>query len=181
MYTSAVPESTFEKGGICITADYTLLPTLGEPTASSAVVSFAVVNSQRLYCKYWIFKSANYRVFKPDGQLKQAKGVATNKHQGHDIETGKFYLNLNGINGYYWVIELSKINPLDNKYNWAVVSAPFKSDLFILARNTTHFKEYDEKIVLEIVKKRGFTNQWNKPIATEQPAGCKYAPLPAVW
>ena len=41
MYASAIPIATFERGGVCITADYY------DPVVTSAKVSFAVTNSEK--------------------------------------------------------------------------------------------------------------------------------------
>ena len=46
-YSSIIPEKTFEKNGVCITADYYNASVIN--TTSSVLTSFKLINSQRYY------------------------------------------------------------------------------------------------------------------------------------
>ena len=61
-----------------------------------------------------------------------------------------------------------------NQYDWAVVSTPFETQLFILARDVAFFKANYEAAVLSQVKSLGFDKYYNKPIQTYQGSDCKY-------
>ena len=63
-------------------------------------------------------------------------------------------------------------------YPWAVVSVPFQTSLFILARDVEEFKDKYEADVLALVHDMGFKHFYNKPIETVHTSECKYSPKP---
>lgn len=79
--------------------------------------------------------------------------------------------------GHYWVVALGPVVAKpdgSNQYDWAVVSTPFETQLFILARDVAFFKANYEAAVLSKVKSLGFDKFFNKPIQTYQGSDCKY-------
>eukprot|EP01039_Chlorochromonas_danica_P009034 gene9034-9970_t len=176
VYASLVPNVTFEQYGYCVTADY--YPTNIEGAA------FGVTNAQRLYG--------------PKGKLRSVNGYATgtsspgkflitfdtsNTNNEEDLtEVHDHVLNFQDNNddksrrGHYWVIDLGPV--VDGKYDWSVVSVPFGTSLYILARDVEKFRSQYESQVLEDVKKKGFKYPFNKPLPTYQSSDCDYAPQP---
>ena len=89
---------------------------------------------------------------------------------------GQFFLFLDGTPkvGNYWVVALGPKDPITGLYSWSVVSTPFETQLFILARDVAAFKATDEASVLELVKDKGFVLPFNKPLETYQGPDCVY-------
>lgn len=111
--------------------------------------------------------------------MDQVEGLA--KNDNFFEEPGKFKIDLESapMEGYYWVIAVGEIDAATNKYPWSVVSVPFGTTLFILARNITEFESKYESSVLQLVKSRGFKFFLNKPLPTFQSdTECVYAPVP---
>jgi len=149
-YSSYFPNITFEKNGYCVTADYGVISNS----------SISVVNAQAQ-------GSAN-------GELEIVDGTATVVDPKHP---GKLSLVFNDRNqflpGFYWIVALGPV--VNNKYEWSVVSAPFRLALFILARDVDKFRSTYEKDVLARVHGLGFTWAFNKPLPTYQDAlNCHY-------
>lgn len=113
----------------------------------------------------------------PKGRPKYALGKATNSYRGGKAVPGQFYLTFEGSHsvGFYWVIAVGPIDPVSKKYTWSVVSTPLKTDLFILARDVSAFRENDQALVLDLVRSKGFTKIWNSPIESYQSSDCDYS------
>lgn len=137
------------------------------------------------------------RLYGPKGKLRSVNGYATGTSS-----PGKFFITFDTSNtneeeeedlawvhgqennndddksrrGQYWVIDLGPI--VEGKYDWSVVSVPFGTSLYILARNVDTFRSQYESQVLEDVKKKGFKYPFNKPLPTYQSSDCDYAPQP---
>eukprot|EP01031_Cornospumella_fuschlensis_P033835 gene33835-40938_t len=183
MYSSLIPNSTFEKYGYCITADYYKTDITG--------AVFGITNAQRYYGPSGKLETVDGYATQPSGD--PGKFVITfDSTQGHNIdyydpndETMKIdnmYSSriMSQMKGNYWVIALGDPEPdkPKNPYPWAVVSQPFGLMLFILARDVELFRERYENEVLKLVKKKGFIFPFNKPLETYQGSSCQYAPEP---
>lgn len=121
------------------------------------------------------------RTGKPDGELEQVMGTATNDNPKED--PGKFSLVFDNmptpVPGSYWIVKVGDIPEGEDKYPWAIVSAPFQVMLWILARDVDSFGENYEQELLNVVEELGFTYFFNKPIKTFQSSSeCQYAPMP---
>ena len=133
-------DETFQKGGSCVTADYTLLEngTVG------------VKNSEILR----------------NGSVSTIDGIA---YYEEGNSGGELTVNLYGgspIPAPYWVIDLGPI--VDDAYDYAIVSDDKQVSLFILARDVERFFKLYNDEVLNIVEKMGFTRKYNKPLLVNQ-------------
>lgn len=108
----------------------------------------------------------------PSGPIVQVTGFAQNTS-----EVGQFVLTLNTTShpGYYWVIAYGQPSGNSTQYPWGVVSSPFRSTLFILARNVDDFYANYNDQVLALVERKNFTSAFNKPLQTYQGSDCAYA------
>lgn len=118
----------------------------------------------------------------PTGELKQVTGTAVNEEA--DREPGKYRISMDDssipFDGFYWVVAVGEIPSGKTQYPWAIVSVPFQTSLFILARDVDDFKQNYQTTALQIASEKGFTNFFNKPIATYQSTSeCQYPPAPA--
>lgn len=117
----------------------------------------------------------------PTGELRQVTGTAVN--EAADVEPGKYRLAIDQspipFDGFYWVVAVGEIPLGQTQYPWAVVTVPFQTCLFILARDVEDFKQNHQATVLQLVEDKGFNNFFNKPIATYQSSQCNYPPVPA--
>jgi hypothetical protein len=98
MYASIIPNTTYEKNGYCVTANYVV----------NSDNTVGVTNSQN--------------IGGPRGANETAFGTLypTPIHPGIPVEPGKFTLRIKRAHmiGFYWVIALGNINS-DGKYDWA--------------------------------------------------------------
>lgn len=120
-------DETFQKGGSCVTAEYTIL--------DSGNVS--VYNSEIL----------------PSGAISTIEGYAfyQNNNTG-----GELSVQLEGTPiAPYWVIELGPV--VDNQYDYSIVSDDKKLSLFVLARNIERFFDLYSVDVLDSLNSFGFT------------------------
>lgn len=78
--------------------------------------------------------------------------------------------------GFYWIVKLGDIEPGQSQYPYAIVSVPFQTSLFILARDVEEFRLKYKDSVLQLVKDMGFKYFFNKPIETYQSEECNYPP-----
>jgi lipocalin len=76
--------------------------------------------------------------------------------------------------GNYWIVALGDIPAEESQYPWSIVSTPFRTSLFILARDVERFRSVYAKEVFEIVRKEGFTFNYNRPLETYQGNDCLY-------
>jgi len=133
-------DETFQKGGSCVTADYTLLEngTVG------------VKNSEILR----------------NGSVSTIDGIA---YYEDGNSGGELTVKLYGgspIPAPYWVINLGPI--VDDAYDYAIVSDDKQVSLFVLARDVERFFKLYNDEVLDIVEKMGFTRKYNKPLLVNQ-------------
>jgi apolipoprotein D and lipocalin family protein len=133
-------DETFQKGGSCVTAEYTLLEngTVG------------VRNSEILR----------------NGSVSTIDGIA---YYEDGNSGGELTVNLYGgspVPAPYWVINLGPI--VNDEYDYAIVSDDKQISLFVLARDVERFfKLYDDD-VLDIVEDMGFIRKYNKPLLVNQ-------------
>ncbi|XP_033753730.1 apolipoprotein D-like [Pecten maximus] len=150
MYASQSVFATFERGAVCVTADYTM-----STDGSGKII---VLNSERL-------KNGN-------GSPKIIHGYATPSG-----EVGKLSVHLETVafSAPYWVVQLgpATFGP-NNTYEYAVVTDNFKATLFVLARDPDQFKLLHEASVLQYLNDNGFTKPLNKPISTYHGDDCLY-------
>jgi len=73
-----------------------------------------------------------------------------------------------------WVIQLGPPTYKGYFYQYAVVTDNFNLSLFVLARNTTEFKQNYEAEVLTKLDSQGFTKFYNKPRESYQGNDCVY-------
>lgn len=78
------------------------------------------------------------------------------------------------IGGDYFIIALGKINK-DGLYPWAVISSPFKINLYVLVRDVDLFYEKYNKFLLKYLSNNGFDREYNKPLQTYHGPDCLYA------
>jgi apolipoprotein D and lipocalin family protein len=133
-------DQTFQKGGSCVAADYTLLDdgTVG------------VVNTE-IY---------------PNGTTASITGTAYYE-KGHS--GGQLTVDLEGApmgGAPYWVVELGPV--VKDKYDYAIVSDNAKISLFVLARDVNRFFERYDRQVLDSVEDMGFTRKYNMPVLVNQ-------------
>lgn len=153
MYANYIVQYTFELGGVCVTADYGLLP---DGTGVS------VHNAQN--------------ILKPNGTTTIINGQATAKNAS---EPGKLTVTFNSVPfpGSYWIVKLGPV--VGGEYQYSVVTDAYAVTLFILARDPATFAEKYEKEAMEFVNPL-FAGFLRKPRPTVQGQDCLYSPVPSV-
>eukprot|EP01031_Cornospumella_fuschlensis_P025338 gene25338-30597_t len=176
MYSSLIPNSTFEKYGYCITADYYKTDITG--------ATFGIYQCSKLETVdgYATQPSGDPGKFVITFDSTQESNIDDYDPNDETMKIDNMYSsrNMSQMKGNYWAIALGDPEPdkPNNPYPWAVVSQPFGLMLFILARNVELFRERYENEVLKLVKKKGFIFPFNKPLETYQESNCQYAPEP---
>ena len=87
------------------------------------------------------------------------------------------YLIFDFFNLYLIILDLVvKLGPLtkDGKYAYSIVTSPFKSMLYVLARDPQTFRMKYMNEVFDYLNKNGFTYFFNKPRETYQESDCLY-------
>lgn len=110
------------------------------------------------------------------GELQQVSGFAYGTE-----EPGKFNIKFENMSqpGDYWITAVGPVNETtDGTYPWAIVSSPFLTTLFILARDVEQFRSTYQTTVLDLAKSQGFSSVFNRPLETFQSSICQYAPVP---
>jgi lipocalin len=157
-FSSFLANQTFEKNGYCVTADY----------VGVSETEFNITNAQNLGS--------------PTGKLNEikGKGVLPNPE-----EPGKWLVTFTDEKTHkrqqysgspYWIINLGPKNPTTEQYDYAVISAPLGTSLFILARNVSDFRSTYQQQLLADLKEQGFATPFNKPLETYQGPDCAYRP-----
>lgn len=108
----------------------------------------------------------------PQGMLHQASGAVITTDQ-----PGQFIILYPQAAMGYWVVALGDIPPGEDKYPWAVISAPHQYILYILARDVHHFRHHHQQHVLKWITDHGYTQDVNKPLETFQGDQCLYPPV----
>jgi apolipoprotein D and lipocalin family protein len=135
--------STFERGGRCITANYELV----------GANNISVHNSQ----------------LDANGNVQEIFGYAYISDQN---KPGQLTVNLDGHgNAPYWIYELGPV--VNGLYDYAIVSDPTKTSLFVLTRDVNHFYDQYENLVLQNLRALKFSGLRNKPVKTDQ-TNCHY-------
>ncbi len=81
--------------------------------------------------------------------------------------------------GDYWITALGDPAADTNYlYPWAIVATPYRTSLYILARDVTQFRTVYQDQVLLLAKQQGFDKPFNSPLETYQDTDCDYPPLP---
>lgn len=137
-------DQTFQRGGRCVTAEYTL--------ENNGTVS--IINSEIL----------------PSGKAENITGYAFYED---DNSGGELSVYLEGTPSVapYWVVELGPV--LDDEYQYSIVSDPQKLSLFVLARDVEQFMKQYENEVLETLSVLGFDKTRNSPLKVNQ-SYCEY-------
>ena len=132
-------DETFQKGGKCVTAEYTL------------------------------FENGTVGVLNKEIYLNGTEGsIQGTAYYDEGNSGGDLTVDLDGTPAPapYWVIELGPI--IDEEYDYAIVSDNLRVSLFVLARNIDRFfEEYDED-VLDSIEEMGFDKKYNMPILVDQ-------------
>lgn len=127
-----------------------------------------------------VLRSFTFSLGSPTGKLKQDCGRAVNDHL--DDSPGEFRVTFDTMDslfaGFYWIVRLGEIEDGQSQYPWAIVSVPFQTSLFILARDVDEFKRKYEADALVLVRELGYKYFFNKPLETVHSAECKYPPRP---
>lgn len=148
-YASFLPNSTYEKDGSCVKADYTFI----------SDTEFAILNSE------YVGDLSNPK----DVHIRTATGTSTLPNPN---EPGKWIVQFDTsmYKGLYWIIELGPI--VNGLYDYSVVSAPLGIQLFVLARDVQRFEqEYEKKLIPRLIKE-GFVTPFNRPLKTYQGPLC---------
>lgn len=157
MNADRVVKGTFERGALCVTADYTLAE---DPTYGTVV---KLVNSERVGDV-------------ADGELSNVTGMAYAVDPSKPSELSvEFDPPVPSVKGSYWVIALGPV--VEGKYQYAVVSDDQSQTLFTLARDVAEYREKYKESVESFLEESGFTGFLHEPIETVQD-GCSYAPEP---
>uniref|UniRef100_A0A6C0AU29 Lipocalin/cytosolic fatty-acid binding domain-containing protein n=1 Tax=viral metagenome TaxID=1070528 RepID=A0A6C0AU29_9ZZZZ len=125
---AAPVDFTFQGPGKCITADYGILGN----------------NNVSVY---------NYQENLQTGSPESISGYAFYKNLS---EPGQLSVYLEGAPfiAPYWVLNLGPVS--NNQYSWSIVSVPFGSSLWVLARNVElFFSKYDDDVV-KLLNQYGF-------------------------
>jgi apolipoprotein D and lipocalin family protein len=132
-------DETFQKGGSCVTAEYTLL--------ENGKVS--VLNKEIL----------------PNGTESTITGYA---YYEDNNTGGELTVSLEGTSfpSPYWVIELGPI--VDDSYDYSIVSDDKQISLFVLTRDVDRFFKLYNGEVLDHMETLGFTKKYNMPLIVNQ-------------
>ena len=145
-WSDAAVMDTFERNGVCIFADYGLLPN----------GSVSVYNEMRIST--------------PDGPLFNITGHAVpdgSGNPGHLSVT----LGAQPFAAPYWIVVTGPI--VDDGYDYVIVTDGLQATLWVLVRDLErYFANYDAAVQVEL-KQLGFTSFYNTPILTNQ-TGCTY-------
>ncbi|KAM3132786.1 hypothetical protein pb186bvf_015091 [Paramecium bursaria] len=132
--SSPIVHWTFERNGYCVRASYGL----------QADGNISVTNIMR--------KGS------PTGQVETITGSAFAPNPNTPAQ---LKVQLDGTpQANYWVVAVGPI--INGSYQWALVSEPSKTFMWVLARNPTEYAKLYEKDVKALVKELGFTNFVNK-------------------
>ena len=132
-------DETFQKGGSCVRADYTL----------NSEGTIDVLN-----------REVNKR-----NQIEEIIGKAYYE-EGHSGGELTVDLEDTPFPAPYWVVELGPI--VDDFYDYAIVSDNNQVSLFVLARDVNNFLELYDTQVLESINDMGFSKFYNKPKLVNQ-------------
>lgn len=91
---------------------------------------------------------------------------------------GKFRLTFDSMKspfaGFYWIVRVGEIESGETQYPWAIVSVPFQTSVFVLARDVKIFRTQYQEAVLQMLEDLGFKFFFNKPIETFHGPKCTY-------
>lgn len=126
---------------------------------------------------------------RPDGVITQiwGKAKATDYEGKKKLSFVKFLrgdeeIKPPSFEGDYWIYHLGPM--VEGRYAYAIVGGPTaqlgwdRTQLFVLARDPTTFKEHYDNDVIEWCESNGFTSWWNKPRKTGSVGPFKWLPLP---
>jgi lipocalin len=152
-YASKTVKNTFEAGGNCVTADY------GAVDGRDDVIT--VKNTYKVFSRVPV-SITGYAVAKPEqsGEFQVTLGPFANPESPKDFSSTN-----------YLIFGLGPI--MDGRYDFALISDPTRSTLYVLVRDVARFREQHEADVLQRLEEEGFTRDDNKPLATNQD-GCNY-------
>jgi apolipoprotein D and lipocalin family protein len=141
VYSDLFVDATFENSSYCDTADYGLYPNN----------TISVWNRER-----------QYSVTGPEREIFGWASIDNSSKPGELT----VHLQTTEFPAPYWVFQLGPV--IQEKYEYSIVSDPFKLTLFVLARNVSRFMKFYNTNVSQYLKEQGFTNFLNTPIVTIQ-------------
>ena len=123
----------------------------------------------------------------PAGPVEQANGTSVTLDFTQD--PGKWAVFFDQFPSYfhfpYWILATGPLaaypscfKGVAKCYAWSIVSDPYRSSLFVLARSVEEFNAVYKNVALKFAKDNGFDKFYNKPIETYQQPDCVYAPTP---
>lgn len=145
VYSDLFVEATFENASLCDSADYAVYPN----------GTISVWNRERQD--------------NTSGPERQIFGWAAAEDPTKPGEL-TVHLETTEFPAPYWVYQLGPV--VDDQYQYSIVSDPLKLTLFVLARNTTTFRDLYNASVLAYLAEQGFTDLLNRPLETLQD-GCR--------
>ena len=148
MYADELVYSTIEPDAQCVTAEYAV-----QEDGTVSVHNYQTTGS-------------------PDSGMDTIDGYATVPNADEPGQL-KVYFDTSPLGAPYWVLELGPMNG-DGKYDYSIVSDPFKAYLFVLARDVKIFNEKYDETVRASLESLGFNKKVNSPIATYQGSDCVY-------
>lgn len=126
---------------------------------------------------------------RPDGSITKiwGKAKATDRPGQKKLSFSKFVrgdaeVKPPSFEGDYWIYHLGPMT--QGVYSYAIVGGPTvqlgwdRTQLFVLARDPTTFKDLYDQEVLEWCESNGFTSWWNKPRKTGSVGPFKWLPIP---
>lgn len=128
-------QDTFQRQGYCVQATYGVL----------ADGNLSVFNQERYGS--------------PTGPVKNISGYA---YVPNPAEPAQLKVDLYGApveNANYWIIAVGPV--VDDKYQWAVISEPGMTYMWVLTRNVVEYRVLYERKVYNLVKSLGFTGALN--------------------
>jgi lipocalin len=133
---------------------------------SVIVIEQAGVDNKALYKKIkedTISVTNSQKTILGKSKVVQGKGVIT------DPSIGKLKLTFDqnpNRTSNYWVVALDD-DPKNKTYQWAVVTDPYRLNLFVLARNRQEFQDKYYTEVKAVLEALGFSYFFNIPVTTE--------------
>lgn len=156
MFADPISTATFQRGLVCVTADYGLLPN----------GSLSVLNAGR--------------VGAPDGPLRTISGIATCPPPGAPPDCAVQLWGGAPGPAPYLIAAVGPVvpgppgeggAPGSGQYAWAAVSNAWRTSLFILARDPAVFYDAYAGDALGWARANGFVWPWNRPVPILQ-EGC---------
>jgi len=146
-YSSLIQKWTFQRNLVCTSATY----------GQNADGTISVINSGRIKT--------------PTGDENKISGTA---FLVDPKVPGKLKVQFPGSpKGDYWVVKLGPLNAR-GEYSYSIITAPFKSFLWVLVRDVAEYKSKHDAGVQKYLSDNGYNWFWNRPRVTYQGKDCIY-------